>query len=70
MKITVTLEGDDIEDAECFNIYAKARDMHSAIWDTRQEIRSRLKYGENVSSDEEGVLEKLQELLYVEGLEW
>ena len=70
MKMKVEFEGDYIEDDELFKWIIHAGDLHSAVWDARQEIRSRLKYGEGVSNDEERVLEKLQEILYVDGLDW
>jgi len=70
MKMTIQFEGDYIEDDEMLKWVMHAGDLHSAVWEARQEIRSRLKHGENVSNDEERLLERLQEILYVNGLDW
>lgn len=68
MKFNMSFEGDTYEDQEELAIIYYAKEMHSCIWDARNKIRERLKYGEDVSDSEYRLLEELQEILWIEGL--
>lgn len=69
MKVRLSYEGEMYQDDEAIKIIVHAADMHSAIWDARQEIRSRLKHYDGPMSDEEvRFLEQLQDTLWVEGI--
>ena len=63
MKIKIEFEGDHIEDRDVINPIINALDMCSAIFDAKQIIRSRLKYGENVTEIEEQTLENISAAL-------
>lgn len=69
MKFNISFEGEMYEDDETMKIILHATDMYSAMHDARQRIRSRLKYEENVSDEEEKVLEELREILWIDGLD-
>lgn len=68
-KIHLSFEFDAHKDKEALLTQVLAADLCSAIYDARQLIRDRLKY-HSVTDEEETLLEKLQDVLYVEGLEW
>lgn len=69
MKVIMSYEGEMYEDDEAMKTILHAGDMYSAIWDARQEIRTRLKHYDGPMSDEEvKFLEQLQETLWVEGI--
>lgn len=70
MKMKIELQGDAHEDRDAMLTFMHTMDLWSAVWDARQEIRTRIKHGQNISTQEEKLLKRLQEILYVEGLEW
>ena len=53
------------EDRDEIKMYSTAIDAHLAIDEARNEIRTRLKHGDNVSDEEERTLERIRELLYL-----
>jgi len=69
MKFKISFEGEMYEDDESMKIILHASDMYSAMHEARQAIRSRLKYGEGVSDQEEKTLEEIRELLWIDGLD-
>lgn len=76
MKERIEFSGDFFEDKDVFKMIVLLfkmivliYDMKVAIHDAKKAIRSRQKYGEDVSDQEEKTLEKIIELLYIEGLE-
>jgi len=68
MKIKMTYDGEVYDDSDEFKMLVHAPDMYLALCDGIQEIRSRIKHGDNVSDEEERFLESLRETLYVEGV--
>jgi len=66
MKIKLELEGDFYEDTEIFKRIMVASEMYGIIEEVRDHIRSRLKYGENVSNEEERTLLQIREILYID----
>ena len=69
MKISLTFEGNIFEDSDTIKILTHAVDIYSANSDAKNEIRSRLKHASGVTDSEEHFLERLLELLYIEGVE-
>jgi len=69
MKVRLEFEGELFEDRDDFKMLAHAYDLMSSIHEAKEKIRSRLKYGEDVSDQEEKILEEIRECLYVEGLD-
>lgn len=69
MKARIEFSGDFFEDKDDFKMIVHVYDMMIAIHDAKNAIRSRLKYGEGVSDQEEKTLEEIRELLFIEGLE-
>ncbi len=58
-----TLEFTLPDDQEEHAIALRGRASQSALWDIAQAIRSRLKYGENVSAEERNTLEEIRALI-------
>jgi hypothetical protein len=58
-----TLEFSLPEEDETYQIYLKALDMHSALWDYQNWLRSICKYGDPGEHDAEKCREKLFEVL-------
>jgi len=69
MKIEIKVEGCPYEDASSMKIFAHSLDLYCALCEVREQVRSRLKWGENLSDDEVRFLENLSDDLYVEGTE-
>ena len=69
MEMEIKVKGCPYEDQESLKIFAHAMDISSALWEARNMIRERLKWGEGISEQEVDFLEKLQEELYVDGIE-
>lgn len=67
MKAEYKFSGDLPEDLDSLQIIAHSVDIYSANFETKQAIRARRKY-EDISEEEQEFLEKLQDLLYVEGV--
>lgn len=70
MKMEIKVLGCPFEEQESLKTFAFAMDYASALSEARQEIRSRLKWGEDLTKAEVDFLEKLQDILYIEGPEW
>ena len=68
MKVSLQYSGDMYEDRETLDAITHALDMHSAIWEAKELIRTRLKHGEGVSDAEELTLEAIRDALYVGGV--
>lgn len=68
MKCKITYEADLFEENETMKTIIHSLDLASAIIDAREIIRSRLKWGEGVSDQEEKILEEIRDALYVEGI--
>jgi len=64
MKIRIEIEGDLYEDREEINTFLHAQDIKSLLWEIRERIRARLKYGEDITDKEEEALEEIRELTY------
>lgn len=69
MKITVCLEGDYYADWHEIRQMICVKEMFIAISDAREKIRSRLKYGQDVSEKEAEHLEELARTLYIPAVE-
>lgn len=69
MKYKISYEGELYEDQDTMKIITHAMDLYCAISEARNEIRSRKKYAENVTDEEYTFLERLQEILWIEGVE-
>ena len=69
MHVKISFEGEINDDREEILMLAHVTDMYSAIFDAKNEIRSRLKYGEGISDEEEKTLEAIREHLYIGGLD-
>lgn len=65
MKIKIEFEGDSHEDRDEFNRIIHSVDMYSAILESRDLIRARLKHGEDVTDIEERTLESIRDALYL-----
>ena len=61
----ITIEFNIPEEQEQANITLGASGMHSVIWNFKQELRNKIKYG-NYSDKEYELLEKLSEEFYQE----
>lgn len=70
MKMEIKVSGCPYEERDMLKVFAHAIDAASALGEAREEVRSRLKWGENLTDEEVRFLETLQETLYVEGMEW
>ncbi len=68
MEYEIKIKGDLFEESETFKIFNSAQEMHSALWDGLQTIRSRMKH-EQISDEEYEFLERLREDLHVTGIE-
>lgn len=68
MKCKLSYEGDLFEENETMKTIMHSFDLASAIIDAREIIRTRLKWGEGVSDQEEKILEEIRDALYVEGI--
>ena len=66
MKITYTIEGCPFKDKDDFILHVHANELYAVIWDTREAIRSRLKYPDKRTDSE--FLESLYESLHVPGI--
>jgi len=62
-KWIFTVEGDYYEDQDELKTQTEASNNAMKIGDVLDEIRSRLKYGEDVSDQEEKTLERIREIL-------
>jgi len=69
MKIEIKVEGCPYEDSSSMKIFAHSLDMYCALCEIREQVRSRMKWGEGISDDEYKFLENLSDDLYVEGIE-
>lgn len=68
MKMKIEVEGCPFEDGDTLKVFSMALDLHVAIENTRNEIRARLKWGDNLTEQEVDHLEKLLDCLYIEAL--
>lgn len=69
MKIKIEFEGDYYEDKVEMRMIMCTQNMYCAINEAQELVRSRLKYGENISDIEEKTLENIREALYLRELE-
>jgi len=69
MKFKIEFEGDTFEDSTLLKMILFSNKIYCSIYDARDKIRSRLKYGENVTDIEEQTLEAIREDLYIPELE-
>lgn len=70
-KVTVSYEFDYYEDQSALKQLMAAQDAHSALWDVDQELRNRLKHGNDEWLNDEGIqnyLEKLREMIWDSGV--
>ena len=56
------------EESEMLEMYVNAPKMHSILWDIKQFLRDKVKYGEGDVSQFASVKEKLNELMFEEGI--
>ena len=63
MEVKIEIHGDIHEDAEMLKTFVNARDLASAICEAKILIRSRLKWDDGVSDNEERFLEELRNVL-------
>lgn len=63
MTFEFKIKGCPYRDSRELKTYVEASELHSALLDIYNEIRSRRKYEENVSDHEEKFLERLIELI-------
>jgi hypothetical protein len=54
----------DACDADKFEIYRQAPNMHMVLWDLSQELRKIAKY-ENIGEDEQALIERVREVFYM-----
>lgn len=66
MKLKFEVEADGYEERDEIQIYAHAVDYKLALDEIREQVRQRLKYGENISDEEERVLEEIRYLTHIE----
>lgn len=69
MKYRVEIEGCYYEERHDLKLLAHLNDMYFALSEGLNEIRNRLKHGDDVSQSEERFLENLRETMWVEGIE-
>ena len=68
MKMEVKIEGCPYEDSDAIEIFAHAFDIHSTLSEVKQAVRSRLKWGENLTEEEIKFLESLQDIMLIESV--
>ena len=65
MKATIEFDLHDPEDTREHQRMLKSMDMHLALWDISQELRSKVKYAsDSMSKDEYEAWEQAQEMFY------
>lgn len=65
MKATIEFDLHDPEDKREHQRMLKGMDMHLALWDISQELRSKVKYAsDSMSKDEYEAWEQAQEMFY------
>ena len=65
MKATIEFDLHDPEDKREHQRMLKSVDMHLALWDISQELRSKVKYAsDSMSKDEYEAWEQAQEMFY------
>ncbi len=65
MKATIEFDLHDPEDKREHQRMLKSMDMHLALWDISQELRSKVKYAsDSMSKDEYEAWEQAQEMFY------
>jgi len=65
MKATIEFNLHDPEDKREHQRMLKSMDMHLALWDISQELRSKVKYAsDSMSKDEYEAWEQAQEMFY------
>ena len=69
MEIEINSKGDIYDDNQSLKMIIHSPDMLNAITQARYEIGSRLKYENGLELSETHFLQKLINILYVEGLE-
>ena len=70
-KITITHEFDSYEEQEELRRLMRGSDYWSVLWDVDQELRSKLKYGEEewlANEHVQNYLEKLREIIWDSGV--
>ena len=70
MKSQLTIECDFLEERDTLKTIIYAADYASMLNEAREEIRARLKWGEDVSQEEERFLERLRETIYHDSLDY
>lgn len=73
MKYKLEIEGCYYEDWDQLKEFANLRDVISANWEAKSEIRSLLKHDDKFGAEENDyfyrALERINDLLYVEGMD-
>lgn len=70
MEVEFKVKGCPFEDKDVLMTYMHAMDFASTLGEIRQQVRSRLKWGEGLTEQEVDFLEGLLELACIEGPEW
>ena len=63
MEMEIKIHGDIHEDQDMIQVFVNARQLYIAICEAKELIRSRLKYEEDISNDEEQFLEQIRDIL-------
>ena len=69
MKVNISFEGTLYENDNTIKTLIQSFDMLNAIEHAKNIIRLRLKHGDNISEQEEEILEEIREALFVYGLD-
>lgn len=69
LSFTCEDASDDQRSREEIAIMLKSRELYAALHAIKELVRSRLKYGDNVSKEEEQCLEMIREWTYFEWME-
>jgi hypothetical protein len=68
MEMEIKIKGCPHEDQDTLLTYFLAPDMRAAIHETRERLRSLIKY-HDLSEEAEEYLQEIRQMLYIEGLE-
>jgi hypothetical protein len=69
MKWKLEFSGEYPDDMDLLKSLSNFHQMELAIFEAKDIIRSRIKWGEGVPQDEVNILERIQSALYIEGIE-
>ena len=68
MKVTLSYEGNLYEDNDTIKVLTHSREIYLSLTCAREMIRQYLKHAENITDNERHLLEKLNDALWVEGI--